>query len=73
MAEPSRTRSLVFLTGLALEFYGFVWIADRSSLWGLLWIGLGLGLQIAGEGVRQGSPGGLDAIRRRVQSWDRRE
>ena len=83
MAQPSRARPLLFLTGLAFELYGLFLMAPPTwSLWALFWLGLGLSLQIAGEGARQPSPGadsqaspwgGLATIRRRVQSWDRRE
>ena len=70
--QVRRTRPLLFLTGLALDFYGLFLLFSRSSLRGLFWIGLGVYLESVGEGAGQESPGGLDALRRRVQTWDAR-
>jgi hypothetical protein len=79
-------KTLVFLIGFLMVSYGMFWaVASGSLLKGILWILVGVCLQIAGGAASAtGQRGGLEnplavltkglrSIRETVQGWDRRE
>ncbi len=78
-------KTLVLLIGFLMVSYGLFWaVASGSPLKGILWILVGVGLQIAGGAASAaGQRGGLEnplvvltnglrSMRETVQGWDRR-
>jgi hypothetical protein len=76
----------VFVAGFLMETYGlFFVLASGAALAGMLWIGAGLLLQVAGGAFRHPGPRGtrlanplrvlheaIRVIRTRIRSWDER-